>query len=125
MQLLFAAVTGIGFVELMIRLPVFPTLAQLHATMTKAMAVIGSNTISDHWKEKVLPAYAARLFRLTMLMAIYLLAAFAPLFAVSAVAIALKVPFLEFAMSWVGIGLITIIAATYAKLRSARVPAKL
>jgi len=125
MKWLFAALTGIGFVEVITRLPVSPTIAQFSATVTKVIAVIGSSKISDHWKEKILPYYAFRLFKVTMLISISLFVAVIPFFALLAISIAMKIPFLEFAMSWIGIVFSTIIAAIYAKVRSSCVSAKL
>lgn len=83
------------------------------------------NRISDHWKEKVLPRYAFRLFKLTMLIALYLVVAFLPFLLCHAAALAIGAPFFEFAMSWTGIVFITIVATVYGAVRSTRVTAKL
>lgn len=120
MSWLLAGVSGIGFVELMIRLPFFSTLAQFKAVGAKVMAVLSSKKISDHWKERVLPKYALKLFTLTLLIALYLIAAFIPFLLCHALGAAIGVPFFEFAMSWVGIVFITVIAAAYAAARRGR-----
>lgn len=125
MHWLLAGLAGIGFVELMIRLPVFSTLARFNAVGARALSVIGSRKISDHWKEKVLPRYAFRLFKLTMLIALYLVVAFLPFLLCHAAALAIGAPFFEFAMSWTGIVFITIVATVYGAVRSTRVTARL
>lgn len=124
MQWLFAALAGIGFVELFIRLPIVSTMSRTRAILSKVSAVLGSSRISDHWKERVLPAYALRLFGQTMVLALYLAVAFAPFALLIAIATAMDVPFAEFTLSAVGILYMTVLSLAYAKLRS-RVATKL
>jgi hypothetical protein len=49
-------------VELFLRLPIVATARRLLGTARKAQRTIRSPRVSDHWKEKVLLAYAGRLF---------------------------------------------------------------
>jgi hypothetical protein len=47
--------------ELGLRLPWIKAVRQILTFMTKSIAVLTSDKISDHWKERVLPGYAIRL----------------------------------------------------------------
>ena len=125
MHWLFAGLAGIGFVELLIRLPISLTLTQLRATVSRMLAILTSRKISDHWKERALPKYALRLFKLTMLLAVYIVAAFIPFILLSVVSIAIGVPFLQFTLSLTGILFMTILSTGYAKVRFACVTTKL
>lgn len=119
MHWLFAALAGIGFVELFMRLPVRAALTDLQRLTGRIMAVLRSGRISDHWKEKILPVYAGRLFRLTVRIALCLLAAFVPLLVLLALAAVLDVPLMAFTLSWAGIVFTTLVALVWAKARSA------
>ena len=125
MHWLFAGLAGIGFVELLIRLPISLTLTQLRTTASRVSAILTSRKISDHWKEKALPKYALRLFNLTMLLGVYIIVAFIPFILLSAVSIAIGVPFLQFTLSLTGILFMTILSTGYAKVRFACVTTKL
>ena len=125
MHWLFAGLAGIGFVELLIRLPISLTLTQLRTTVSRVSAILTSRKISDHWKEKALPKYALRLFNLTMLLGVYIIVAFIPFILLSAVSIAIGVPFLQFTLSLTGILYMTILSTGYAKVRFACVTTKL
>ena len=125
MHWLFAGLAGISFVELLIRLPIPLTLTQLRTTVSRGSAILTSRKISDHWKEKALPKYALRLFNLTMLLGVYIIVAFIPFILLSAVSIAIGVPFLQFTLSLTGILYMTILSTGYAKVRFACVTTKL
>ena len=47
--------------EAFLRLPVLGRIAEVSATAQKAGRVLRSSRISDHWKERILPAYALRI----------------------------------------------------------------
>ncbi|WP_284165766.1 sulfotransferase [Frigidibacter sp. SD6-1] len=47
--------------EALLRLPVIGRIAEVSATAQKAGRVLKSGRISDHWKERILPAYALRI----------------------------------------------------------------
>ena len=47
--------------EAFLRLPVMARIHRVAAYSQKAMRVLQSKHISDHWKERVLPAYALRI----------------------------------------------------------------
>lgn len=64
--------------EIALRLPLGRVLATLRHMPAKAARVVGSARISDTWKEKVLPAYAGRILRASLLLLACLLAIAAP-----------------------------------------------
>lgn len=63
---LVAAPASIVLVECVLRLPVIPTLWGLPTTISKAMKVMTSSKVSDHWKELVLRSYAFAILRLSL-----------------------------------------------------------
>lgn len=121
MQWLLGALSGIAFVELLMRLPFFQDLRSFGQIVTRVMAVIRSSRISDHWKEKVLPRYARHMMGKTLRLGGILLVAFAPLAILSWLADRMGVPLMAFSLSWVGIVFITVVAIGYAKLRASLV----
>jgi hypothetical protein len=64
--------------ELIVRLPVLPQAQGLSAATRKSLATISSKRISDHWKERALPAYSARMMRCSLLFFVLLCLAVAP-----------------------------------------------
>lgn len=108
----------IGFVELLRRLPLLQQLQQLACYGSRAISVVRSTAISDHWKEKALLAYAGRIFVSSMGSFLYFLLALAPLILAAAIATAIHIPVLELLYSPQGIAGATVIAALYLWLRS-------
>jgi hypothetical protein len=49
--------------EAMLRLPLLALARSVINVSGKSMRVLKSKRISDHWKERVLPAYSARMFK--------------------------------------------------------------
>lgn len=62
MNWIFAALLCVLLVELALRLPFKPVIVGLTQSSRKALRVVRSNAISDHWKEKVMGAYAQQTF---------------------------------------------------------------
>lgn len=62
----------IVFVELFFRLPVVRQAQSIRINAAKALKVILSSRISDHWKEKSIPVYAVRILLSSLLGAFYL-----------------------------------------------------
>ena len=61
MSYLATTIITIAVVEVFLRLP-FITFVKDQALMTRKITkVISSGRISDHWKEKILPAYSGRM----------------------------------------------------------------
>ncbi len=66
-------------IELWLRIPVIPRLKTLADTVLKSQRVITSKRISDHWKEKILLAYAQTLFLQTLWIFALFIVVFSPL----------------------------------------------
>jgi hypothetical protein len=119
---LLAALAGILFVEVLIRLPFFATLARFQGLTTRILKVLRSDRISDHWKERVLPRYAGQMLGATLQIGGILAAAFVGIGCVMGIAGLIGVDLLGFSLSWIGIVFMTFVALGYAKLRSRLVP---
>jgi len=63
----------IAFIETFRALPFGAELTRIKTVAMKSFAVIGSSSISDHWKERVVPRYSLLLIRSTFLLGFYLL----------------------------------------------------
>lgn len=117
MDWLFAALAGVGFVEILLRLPLWRRLTEFRATIDKVRRVIRSARISDHWKERVLPRYAVRMLGQSTVVAVCLLAAFVPALLLALVSRAMGTAFVEFAAGWVGLSFMTVLSTIYAAVR--------
>ncbi len=56
----------LAVVELFFRLPFMARVEAVNAGALRALGVVRSPRISDHWKEKVLPSYAGRILRASL-----------------------------------------------------------
>ena len=113
---LTSIVSCICGVELLIRAPLQDSLATLLRYAGKSSHVIRSSRISDHWKEKVLPAYSLTVARESLKLLAIFLVVFALLLVLS---LALDFLFLTpgatagFLSSWPGILFATLASITY------------
>lgn len=121
MEWVFAAVSGIVFVELFLRLSVAEKAKNLLHTGKKVTSVIASKKISDHWKEKVVLQYALRMFLGTLQLAALLIISFLPILFLVWLDHLLNFSFLDFMQTITGILFTTVIAVVYAKLKFKRV----
>jgi hypothetical protein len=64
--------------EVALRLPIGRILATLLTTTRRVGQVISAKAISDHWKEKVLPAYSGRMMKASIALFLCVLAVAAP-----------------------------------------------
>lgn len=117
MNWLLAGLAGIGFVELFLHLPVRQNLTRAQSAAARALWVVRSDGISDHWKEKTLLRYSLVLFTSACLLGTWLALAFLPFLLAYAISLAIAVPFLEFTLSLAGILFVTAISASYAFIR--------
>jgi len=78
---------AIGFVEIFVRAGTPRRLHELLRLSRQASAVLRSSRISDHWKERAIPAYSLAILRATAMAAVQLVAALAA-FALIAAALA-------------------------------------
>lgn len=69
MSVLLAILMSCLGVEIFLRLPIAQSTALMAEGGLRAGRVILSPRISEHWKEKVMPAYAARMARQTVVLA--------------------------------------------------------
>ncbi len=77
--LVFAAVL---VSELLLRLPLLAQVRHILAVTRKSAATIRSSRISDHWKERALPAYSVRMGARSLLFLLLLCVATSPVLAV-------------------------------------------
>ena len=64
--------------ELFLRLPILSCFKTASQTARKSASTISNKAISDHWKEMILPAYAGRIAKNSVLGLVYLLLALTP-----------------------------------------------
>ena len=62
-------------VEVLLRIPILPTVSSMHGTALRSLKVVTSKTISDHWKEKAVLAYSKAIAVATVKLALYFSAA--------------------------------------------------
>lgn len=81
------AAGAVGFVEAFIRIDTANRLVRVAGVCRKASSVLMSSRISDHWKERAIPAYSLAIFRATGIVALQIAMALA-VFAVIAFIVA-------------------------------------
>jgi len=111
MTWVLTTVLCIILIEFVVRLPLPAVISEITTVARKALHILGAKSVSDHWKEKVMLAYAGSLFTSTMKLAGLLMAI---------IAIALLLIFIfdysgvwigDFIVSWTGM-LFSLLAAT-------------
>jgi hypothetical protein len=109
---------SLAFVELFLLLNVAARVGRFLELGEKIKWLVGSKVIADHWKEKILPIYAGRLFTNSIGFLACLFLCFSPF-------IIFLLPFFptasslqEILLSWKGVLISSIAAITYAKLRA-------
>lgn len=117
MTWLLTAVLCVVVVELFVRLPLLSVFSQIDVIARKALHTLGAKSVSDHWKEKVLLAYAVSLFGSIAKLAGYLLA-----IGVVAVFYIFTIDLLgakvgEFITDWRGILYSLVVATLYSAVR--------
>lgn len=86
-------------VEIFIRSNFIPILFSLLKVTRKVTNILPQRNISDHWKEKVIPAYALRMMKYSLQMLLILLS----ILSLFLIANYLLKDFLNFALSFMGI----------------------
>lgn len=76
------ALGAAAFVELFIRLGVMTRVAALNDATTRALSLVKAERVSDHWKERMLPVYAGRIFSASMLVTALIFAGVAAFLAI-------------------------------------------
>jgi hypothetical protein len=114
-----AAVFCVPLVELALRLPFGPALTGLSKAGTRAVRVVRAKSVSDHWKEKAMAAYAQATFLSSLKLAFLLFV----LFGVAAMLVvaldSIGSGFQGFILGWQGIALSIVVAGLYLKARKA------
>ena len=79
-MMLYAAIVVATVIacELALRLPLVTSVATMNATAGRALRVVRAPRVSDHWKERILPAYAGRLMKASLLLLASVLAIVLP-----------------------------------------------
>ena len=115
----FALLIGSTFIvaELFMRLPIITTVRRSSQIAAKSATLIRADKISDHWKERVLPAYAGALFMQTLKLTGMTLLAFAPVVVALAISPLLDAALMSLLMSFPGVALSIAAAAIYAFVR--------
>ena len=105
-------------VECFIRLPLLKSARRLTDLLGKITAVLRSSSISDHWKEKILPVYAGRLFTGSVAVFAWVVLGLMPMVALVFIAESVDVPLLPLVSSLSGLAASTAVAVVYALLRN-------
>ena len=113
--------SAIGFCEVLLRLPFGLSLARFMKLIVKAKLALSSKRISDTWKEKILPVYAAQILYNSTLVFVIVLAALSPFSALHLIAVSLNVELLAFASTFYGLLFVTSVGLAYMKIRGIRV----
>lgn len=111
---------GIGILmttELFLRLPMKRALDRPGTAARKAIAVIGSNRISDHWKEQVLLYYALRIFTGSLMFFLFLAIAFIPIALILLVSEQTTIDTMDLAVSARGLLFGTLLSILYFIIR--------
>lgn len=111
------AVCSIAFVELFLRLGTFRRVQLMNGLARKAKWVVLSPKISDHWKEKVLPAYSLRLMGNSLMMFATLVGAVSPFLLSSLIGDPMGLGFTALVASWLGILVSCLVAMAYVVVR--------
>ena len=117
MTWILTTVLCVILVEFAVRIPLPGVISEISTVAHKAMHTLGAKHVSDHWKEKVMLAYAGSLFTSTMKLAGLLVA----IGAVAAVFILLSgytgIMIGDFLASWPGILFTLVVATAYYAIR--------
>lgn len=117
LDIFLLAVAAIIASELLLRLPVLRQAQLLGLVARKSFATISRKRVSDHWKERVLPAYSARMARCSVLFFLLLCVAVAPVAAAGLVAPGGMTRWLDLLMRPTAIGLLCAVSIVYVALR--------
>jgi hypothetical protein len=122
MKWLLLAIGTMLVVECFLRTSLIPSAKNLRALLEKIMVILKSSAISDHWKEKVLPVYAGRLFVLSIKLFMLVLISLAPMIVIAMLAQWRGVPLVSLLSSWIGILASSGIAVAYIVIRNRVIP---
>lgn len=104
-------------VEGFIRLSVPARAGNLLKFVQKIMRTIMADAISDHWKERVLPVYAWRLFRNSTTLFMFICLSIVPMIGIGMASEAFGQPFFGLLASPLGLAGSTLVAVPYVMIR--------
>lgn len=103
----------IFLVELAVRMPFLAVISKISLVTRKVLHTLGTKSVSDHWKEKAIWAYAVSLFKLSINLAIYWIAIIGLAFLIIFTFDYLGARVGDFVTSWEGIFFSSIVATLY------------
>ena len=104
-------------VEILLRSKLFSTIRDMNTVYKKTIRVINNKKISDYWKEKVLPAYARLIFRISLTLMLTLILIFSPFIAIGCLAVPLNLNIQTILLSSTGLIGTTFFTIIYGLLR--------
>lgn len=117
MNWVLTTVLCVILIEFVVRIPLQAIVSEINTVVRKALHTLGAQSVSDHWKEKVMLAYASSLFTSTMKLAGFLVAVGAVAFLLIFVFDYLGATMSDFIVSWVGIIFSIVVATAYFTIR--------
>lgn len=110
---LLVVVSTVSVCECFLRMPFVLNIRSMILYSTKSYRAVSSNNISDHWKEKVLPVYSAKIFFTSLKLFLLLLAALLPLVMWQYLGALMELDLFASISGWPGMVGMTIAAAMY------------
>lgn len=117
MTYVLLVVATLAFAELFVRLPILQAVGRASDYARRSARLIQAPRISDHWKEKALPIYSARILGQTLRLCVYLIIVFLPVAVALVIAQQIHVPLWAALISPIGIGASILVAAAYLFVR--------
>jgi len=117
MTWILTTILCVVLMEFVIRIPLTAVISEINAVIRKSLYTLGAKSVSDHWKEKVMLAYAGLLFISAMKLAGFLVAVVAMAILLIVVFDYLGANISDFITSWAGILFSTIVATIYFRVR--------
>ena len=125
MNWILTTILAVVLVEFVVRLPLIKIISDIQAVSLKAVNLIRSQFISDHWKEKALLVYSGALLKSTLKLAGLLIAIVVLAIAVIIMFNLAGLNIISFITSMTGIGFSIIVAIVYVFLRNKFAKARL
>ena len=114
---LLSLILCVALVECAVLLPFARVLAKVHRTVGKTARVLPAKSISDHWKEQVMLAYAGAMFVCSLKLAVFLLCLGAVAVLLIYLGDQIAPGFGDFIVSWWGGALTLVLASLYLAIR--------
>lgn len=114
---ILTTVLCIILIEFVIRIPLRGIISEISIVTRKVLHTLGAKSVSDHWKEKVMLAYARSLFTSTMKITGFLIALGAVAFLLIFVLDYFGANVGDFIVSLVGVLFSMVVATVYLSIR--------